>query len=217
MYLNKIIIKSDFAHFKVPYSSKIQKTFLSPQPSTIIGILKTVYNENIADFIFGYTIEASEEIFRDLQKIYKEVNINAGKNEKDKYKNNKWITDPCEIEYLNDVTLTIYADLKEDVSLKEVLVLGKTDCLAKIISIDKVDIKDYKNIAFNQYSELGDGDGIISAVTIETKYNEDKGIFDIFTMPMRYNKTIITNYYDEEADTNLYLYKYKGVGDICAL
>ena len=50
----KITIVSTMAHFKNSRSGVLQQTYKIPPVSTVVGILKNIYGENIENFIFGY-------------------------------------------------------------------------------------------------------------------------------------------------------------------
>ena len=55
MRVNKLEITSMTAHFGEPLGCDDRRTKDIPPPSTVIGILKVLFGEDIDDFIFGYT------------------------------------------------------------------------------------------------------------------------------------------------------------------
>lgn len=214
LQLTKIIIRSALAHFKIPFGGKQQRTYPIPPVSTVIGILKNIFNENINDFVFGYTFTSKERSFHDIQKIYKEVNLNAIKDS-EKYKNNQWISDVCEIQYHVEPVLTIYTDITEEMKLSEALNLGKTDCLAKLTNIHRITLLQRESCGYNQWTDLSIGTGLIQRIATETSYNKKKGIYDIYTKTVRFNDSFVYgSNYDAEAEQNVFLWRFKKGGQI---
>ena len=203
---NKIIITSDMAHFKNSRSAVLQQTYKIPPISTVIGILKNVYGENIKDFIFGYNFKYDFSQY-EISTLYKEVNIKVKNTMKDRF-----ITNPCSIEYLINPKLEIIVcGLEADYKLDTVLNLGKTNCLAKI-KIEEVEVIEDNIYQDNVLTCVNDGTGRIERQNIETIYNEDKGCFDYYTKLIRINDEYKCNYCYE--DNGIYLWKYNKVGDI---
>lgn len=213
MEIRKIKITADFAHFKKPFATKQQFTYDIPPISTVIGILQNLFNKEIKEFIFGYTFEG-DGIYKDLQRIYKEINLKT-KRFGERYNNNTWNSDVCEVHYLINPTLVIYTNIQGEFQVNECLNLGKTDCLARLRS-DKVNLVKIKGIGYNQWTEANlEGDGFPERISIETKYNGTKGYYDIYTKLVKLNKEFeYDGYYDEESDKMIYLWKYNRVGDI---
>lgn len=212
--MKKITISADFAHFKVPYASKVQKTYPIPPISTVIGILKNIYNHDIDSFVFGYLF-SSKNKFRDIQKIYKEINIQK-KKESDRYDkaSNTWVSDVPIIEYLYDPKLIIYTDIKDEPNLSEIINLGKTDCLAKV-SIKDIKLYEKLGCVINQWTSLKYGDGLIKRISVETVWNQEKGIYDIYTDMFRYNIEVEYPYnFDIEEEQNVFLWSYRKRGNI---
>lgn len=207
--LTKIVIECEKAHFKIPMGSKVQRTYSIPPISTNIGIMQNLFNKDIDNFTCGFTFSANEEIFKDIQNIYKEVNLNVYTPAK-RYDNNKWTSDICEIHYLINPRLVIYTDLpKDQIKINDCLVLGKTDCLAKVISIKTVKLINKIGYGYNQWTDLNVGQGTINRIATETKYNGEKGIYDIWTKLLRQNEEFeYDKYYDEEEEQNICLWKY---------
>lgn len=212
MELTKIEIMSDKAHFKIPMGGKLQRTYQIPPVSTCIGIMQNLFNENIDNFIFGFTFSADEEIFKDIQKIYKEVNLNV----KTATSSDRFVTDVCEVHYLINPKLIIYTNLSKDqLQINDCLVLGKTDCLAKINSIKTIELINKSGYGHNQWTDINIGQGKIERIATETKYNGSKGIYNIWTKLLRQNEEFeFDKYYDEEEKQNIYLWKYEGEGNI---
>lgn len=203
MILNKIEIIGDIAHFKIPMHSKIQRTYEIPPISTIVGILKNIYGEEIDDFTLGYVIYHNGT-FKDLQTIYKEINPNV----KTLTDSDRFQTDVCPIEYLINPKLIIYTDINKNIEFNEPLCLGKTNCLAKVLSLSeiKVNLIDKEAVGYNQYTDINIGDGMIKRINTLTEYNEKKGYYDIYSSMVRENNEFEYNkYYDEDEKQEYFL------------
>ena len=206
MKINKIIIKGDFAHFKIPAKSKIQQTFVIPPVSTVVGILQNLYGKDIDDFKVGYTIKYDNK-HKDLMTIYKEFNL-LEKRATDK---ERFITDTCIVEYLYNVELTIYTDIDREIELEDVLVLGKANCLATISSIEEIELIEKEGYGYNQYTHKDIGDGQIRRINTLTKFNENKDMYDIQSAIVRENIEFEYNKnYDKDLEQNIYLWDWKG-------
>lgn len=216
MKIRKIEIISDLAHFKKPYSTKTQNTYSIPPISTVLGIIKNLFGEDKLRFIFGYTFTANENSFKDIQKIYKEVNFNAGKEKERFNKDGIWVSDIGEIHYLINPKLTIYISLKEKMIISEPLNLGKTDCLARVAHDQYICLEDIEGEGFNQFTPLEiEGIGKPMNLTIETLYNGNKGYYDIYKKHVRLNQSFKYNkHYDKDDNQNIFLWEYKGSGKI---
>lgn len=212
MKLNRIIIKGDFAHFKIPARAKIQQTYSIPPISTVVGILQNIYGTDIDDFHLGYTINYKTK-HKDLMTIYKELNI----SEKRPTDKKRFITDTCIVEYLYDVELVIYTDIDKEVELKDVLVLGKANCLGTINKIEEVELLDKEGFGYNQYTEKNIGEGQIRRINTLTKYNPLKDMYDIKSNVVRENTEFeYHKNYDSDLEQNIYIWKWKE-GNINAL
>ncbi|MDV9722214.1 CRISPR-associated protein Cas5 [Clostridioides difficile] len=212
MILNKIEIIGDMAHFKIPMHSKIQRTYEIPTISTVVGILKNIYGEEIDDFILGYVIYHNGT-FKDLQTIYKEINPNV----KTLTDSDRFQTDVCPIEYLINPKLIIYTNIDKNIEFNEPLCLGKTNCLAKVLSLSEIEVNliDKKAIGYNQYTDINIGDGMIKRINTLTEYNEKKGYYDIYSSMVRENDEFeYGKYYDEDEQQNIFLWNWKKGGVI---
>ncbi|EGT3740315.1 CRISPR-associated protein Cas5, partial [Clostridioides difficile] len=202
----------DMAHFKIPMHSKIQRTYEIPPISTVVGILKNIYGEEIDDFILGYVIY-HDGTFKDLQTIYKEINPNV----KTLTDSDRFQTDVCPIEYLINPKLIIYTNIDKNIEFNEPLCLGKTNCLAKVLSLSEIEVNliDKKAIGYNQYTDINIGDGMIKRINTLTEYNEKKGYYDIYSSMVRENDEFeYGKYYDEDEQQNIFLWKWKKGGVI---
>lgn len=205
MKINRIIIKGDFAHFKIPARAKIQQTYNIPPISTVVGILQNIYGADIDDFKVGYTIKYNKK-HKDLMTIYKEFNL-VEKSPKDK---KRFMTDTCIVEYLYDVELVIYTDIKNDIELKDVLVLGKANCLASISSIEEIELIEKEGYGYNQYTNKNIGDGQIRRINTLTKFNELTDMYDIQSEIVRENIEFeYDKNYDNDFEQNIYLWNWK--------
>ncbi|MDO5517895.1 MAG: CRISPR-associated protein Cas5 [Clostridium sp.] len=204
--MNKIEIIGQQAHFKIPNSSKIQRTFNIPPISTVVGILQNIYNNSIDDFVVGYFIEYESKQY-EILKIYKEINPNSRRLTD----GDRFTSDLVRVENLNNVRLVIYTDISDEMELKNPLVFGKANYLAKINSISSVELSDREAYGYNQYADLQTGTGSILRVNTLTEFNDEKGRYDYKSTLVRENKKFkYDKYYDEEEEQSIFLWKYKG-------
>lgn len=201
----KIVIEGNLAHFKVPYKSKIQKTYPIPPISTVIGILENIFGEGIDNFKFGFTFQSNTRPFTDIQKVYKQTTLG---NSKQVVQGNIAF-DICHIEYLINPKLCIYTDINRNVVLEETLNLGKTDCLANI-KISQANLTAKKGKGYNQWTPIDVGSGKVLRIATKTTYNTRKGIYDIETKVVRLNKTFNSDKNYDEEEGNIFMWKYEG-------
>lgn len=204
--LNEIILTADLAHFKNSTNGKNQDTFDNPPPSTIIGMLKNIYGEDIKDFVFGYICEF-EDKFKDVATIYKEIKAEVAP------RNKRFKTDICFVEYLVNPKITIYTNINKEPIIDNILNLGKTNCLAKCV-FNKVTIIKDKGVGYNQWTPINIGCGVIKRINKETIYNSTKGFYDYYTTLARFNNEFESDYTIEESNEGIFLWEYKGVGDV---
>lgn len=202
-----ITIVADMAHFKNSRSAVLQQTYKIPPISTVVGILKNIYGEDIENFIFGYNFSYDFSQY-EVSTIYKELNLKV-KTDTDKERFNVY---PAQIEYLINPKLEIIAiGLQQKYIMNTVLNLGKTNCLAKL-KIEDIEMENNNTIQYNVLTDFQDGDEKIERQNIETVYNEQKGYFDYYTKLVRINDKYECNYlYDEQG---VYLWKYNKVGEV---
>lgn len=206
MKINRITITGDFAHFKIPAKSKIQLTYEIPPISTVVGILQNIYGLDIDDFILGYTINYDCKN-REIMTIYKEIDL----KERTLSDSKRFIKDLCTIEYLYNVELIIYTDICKEIELKDVLVLGKANCLAKIKSIEEIELIKEEGYGYNQYTQKNLGNGQIRRINTITFFDEFTDMYNIQSALVRENSRF--NYdknYDSDLQQNIYLWRYKG-------
>ena len=216
MRIQRIPIISDLAHFHIPYSSKQQRTYMIPPPSTIIGIQKVMFGEDIDDFIFGYTIQ-HKGVFIDLIKTYKEAN-QLVKNT-DYCKNGIQNSDVRGVEYLIDPKIYLYTTIDKELQINDTLNLGKTDCLARVLisQIQDIELKNTHGNGFNQWTDIKTGEGSIKRITTETIYNKEKGYYDIYNDLFRENKEFeYHKHFDEDRQQNIFLWQYSKEGKLNA-
>ena len=207
MRVKKLIITGNEAHFKIPMRSKFQNTYKIPPISTVVGMLKTIYNEDINDFKVGYFIEY-EGINKEINTIYKDVNLN------ERSLNDRGKIDTMYVENLYNVRLIIYHNINSEITLNEPLVLGKTNYLANI-KFEVVDLKNKEGYGYMQYTPIDIGNGIIQRINTETKYNPLKGYYEYKTELTRENLEgfKLKNNYDETENMNIYMWKWRD-GDV---
>lgn len=203
MEINKLKITAPIAHFKVPYASKLQITYDVPPLSTVIGMLKVIFGDDIDDFKFGYLFE-SEGKFKDAITLHKF-------NKKNK---NKKITDCGVREYLDNCRLLIYTDLDKPIEMNHILTMGRSNCLARLhFPIEKVQLTNKEGKGYNQYTPVDIGTGVIKPISILNRYNPAVGSFDTTVKHLRFNKEFkYDKHYDIEENQNVILWHFKGGG-----
>lgn len=220
MELKKILITSNNAHFKVPYNSKLQLTYEAPPISTVLGILRVIFGEDIDDFVFGY-IFSYESKYNDLIKLYK---IDVTDNYKsstiiDKTKGKVTVTpskekvsDVVNREYLHDCTLKIYTDIDKEIKLEYPLTMGRANCLARLhLPIGEVKLINKEGEGFNQFTPIEIGTGPIMPTTYYSRYERELQSFQTKIKHLRFNKSFKYNKnYDTEEEQNIILWKYRG-------
>lgn len=208
----KIKIVGLLAHFKVPLHSKVQKTYSIPSISSIVGIIKEIYDIDLEkeNFIFGYTIK-HEGITREFTKVYKEFNCRKLKlTDSERFKG-----DNIYLENLINPELIIYVDMNKEIKLKEPIVLGKTNYLAKIINMhkgyfEKVKLIDKCGIGYNQLTALNIGTGMIERRNVLTKFKKEICAYDYITKLFRVNDEFeYDKFYDEKEKQNIFLWKWE--------
>lgn len=213
MKLKKIKIIAELAHFKVPMCCKVQRTYLIPQPSTIVGVLKSIFGEGINDFKFGYTIK-HKGITTEFTKIFKEVNARE-KGLSVTKSSGRFLGDNIYLENLIEPEITIYTDIKNSIKLHEPLVLGKTNYLAKITNIknrgfEEVELNQKLGTGYNQYTSINIGEGMIERVNTLTEYSKDICAYRYKTKLVRNNsKFEYKCYFDEEDEEMIYIWNWK--------
>lgn len=206
MNLKRIIIKGDFAHFKIPARSKIQLTYEIPPISTVVGILQNIYGMEIDDFTLGYFINYTTK-HKEAMTIYKELDLSENSHKSKK----RFITDLCIVEFLYNIELVIYTDIDREIELKEPLVLGKTNCLASISEITNIDLIDKEGYGYNQYTSKNIGNGQIRRINTLTSYNENTDMYDIKSELVRENIEFkYDKNYDNDLERNIYLWNWRG-------
>jgi len=210
------MITSKTAHFKLPYSSKYQKTYNSPPISTVIGMLKVLFGEDIDNFIFGYTFRFDTK-FEDAMNIEK-ININDIGYIGDSSLRYKRVTDSGIREYLYDCVLTIYTDIDLPIKMDYCLTMGRSNNLARVhFPFAEVNLKQEEGKGYNQYTTVNIGTGKISPIAYYSKYNDITQSFDTSIKHLRFNEVFdYDKNYDEETEENIFLWEMKG-GDIVEL
>ncbi|MCQ4925039.1 CRISPR-associated protein Cas5 [Tissierella carlieri] len=214
--MRKIKITSNIAHFKIPYSSKYQKTYDIPPISTVVGILKVLFGEDIDNFKFGYTFKY-ESKFEDAMNISK-VNINDVVTLEDPSTNKRKVTDNITREYLYDCTLLIYTDIELPIEMNYCLTMGRSNSLARVhFPFKPVQLLEEVGQGFNQYTPIELGLGMIKPITYYSEFDKKSQSFNTKVKHLRLNKHFdYDRNYDKEEDQNIFLWKYQG-GEIYEL
>ena len=207
--MKKLIITATEAHFKIPMRSKFQNTYKIPPISTVVGILKNIYGQDIDDFEVGYFIEF-DSINKEVNTIYKEINP----NEKTLTCSERFRSDAIYVENLVNPRLVIYHNINSDIEFKQPLCLGKANYLANI-KFDKVKLINKCGLAYNQYTPTNIGSGMITRINTITEYNDIKGYYEYKTTLVRENLTEfeLDSNYDETENINIYMWKWRN-GDV---
>lgn len=207
--MRKINITSQIAHFKIPYASKYQKTYDIPPISTVIGILKVLFGEEVNDFIFGYTFEY-EAKYKDLMTLYK-ININQimdiGSDEERK----ELIKDVASREYIYNCILKIYTTIDTPIKMNYCLTMGRANCLARVhFPFKEVKLIDKEGVGTNQYTPIEIGQGVVKPITYFSKYDKLTQSFETKVKHLRENKQFeYDKHYDNVEEKNIFLWRYK--------
>ncbi len=208
--MQRIVITSKTAHFKVPYTSKYQKTYDIPPISTVIGMLKVIFGEEIDDFVFGYTFEY-ESKFDDAMTLYK-INANDLPIIGDSSRKRDYVSDSIVREYLYNCVLKIYTDIDLPIVMNYCLTMGRANNLARLhLPFSEVKLVDAIGTGYNQLTPVNIGTGIIKPVTYYSKYDKATQSFHTRTMHLRFNKEFeYDRHFDEEEGQNIFLWKCEG-------
>ncbi len=209
MQLNKLIITSKTGHFGKILGYDDRYTYKVPTPSTIIGILKTIYNDNIDNFKFGYLFK-SDLIFKDDITIHKR-NKSGSRVMKKKHP----VTDARFIEMHYNCKLTIYTDIKDDVSLNYILCMGRAGNIARLhLPIRKVNLEDKEGKGYNQYTNINVGAGKIETYNMKSEYKSEFQSYDHQVQKLRLNNVFDYNKnYDEEEEQCVFMWEMNN-GDV---
>ena len=134
MKIKKIILTSPSGHFGEVLGRDNRFTQDIPPPSTIIGILKVLYGQDIDHFTFGYTFESQGKYLDDIT-LYKHNNRGTFK------KKGNIVTDCRIIENHSECKLIIYTDISKDISVNYPICMGKSGNPARIhFPINDIDL-----------------------------------------------------------------------------
>lgn len=209
MKLNKIIITAPTAHFGVPLTSKIRRTYQCPPPSTVIGLLTNIFGEVPDEFILGYTFSYQSE-FSDTVKKYKH------NNKKRTMHITKMVTDACVQECLSDTVLTVYTSINQPINMIRTITMGQANNLAKIeLPIKEVTLDNRKGVGYNQFTPLNVGLGdIMPMITVYTEFDTRLNSYNTRTKPLRFNQQFeYDKNHDIENNQNVFLWEVRN-GDI---
>lgn len=206
MKLNKIKITSPIAHFGKPLGRDNRATYDAPPPSTILGILKVIYGEEIEkeNFVFGCTFKSKGKFIDDTT-VYKHT------NEGFRIEKGKVITDCNQIKYHVDCELIIYTDIDKEIVVKEILSIGRANSPTRIhFPIKKVELIDAEGYGTNQFTTKDIGKGLIEPINLKSKYNPRLNAYDHQITHLRFNRKFKYNKnYDTEEQQNIFLWKHE--------
>lgn len=207
--MKKIRITSKSGHFKIPYASKYQKSYDSPPISTVVGMLMVLFGEEIDDFIFGYTFDY-EHKYKDAMTMNK-IDINKINEVGDFSPVNDKVVDSGIREYLHDCVLTIYTDIDLPIKMEYCLTMGRSNNLARVhFPFKEIKLLNKAGKGYSQYTDKNIGKGKISAISIFSKYNKLSQSFDTNIKHLRFNEEFdYDKNYDDEAEENIFLWKFK--------
>lgn len=209
--MQRIRITSQTGHFGEVLGIDDRLTHDTPPPSTIVGILKVLFGEEIEkeEFIFGHTFNSSIKFLDDIT-IYKHTNEGYQR----KTRKDPVTTDCRSIENHYECELIIYTDLHKELKMRYPLYMGKSGNPARVkLPIDKVDLRDKKGKGYNQYTPIHIGRGKIKPINLITKYNPKLNSYDAQVSPLRLNKEFdYDKNYDDELKHNVVLWKHDEEG-----
>ena len=210
--MKKIIITSTTGHFGTFLGYDDRYTYPVPPPSTIVGILQTIYNRDIDNFKFGYLFK-SDLIFKDDMMIHK-----RNSEGKRPMKNGEPITAPHFIELHYNCKLTIYTDLEEEIQGDYILCMGRAGNIARLhLPIKKVELQNKEWQGFNQFTTKNIGKGRIKMMNLKSDYNKTLDSYDHQVGQLRFNQVFnFHKNYDEEEKQNVFMWEMKnGKVSVC--
>lgn len=207
MKVKRLQITSREGHFGKALGYDDRETSKIPQPSTIMGMLRLIYGEDILEenFRFGYTFK-SGGVFKDGITIYKHTDKGPHKEKGRVVTNIQQNTNHYNCE------LVIYTDLNRDkIEMSNILSMGKSGNPAQLVlPIIEIDLQDKEGKGCNQYTDVNIGSGVVQRVSMVSKYNQRLNSYDHQKYLVRYNEEFDYHKgYDEKADENVYLWEYK--------
>lgn len=209
--MKRIRITSPTGHFGEVLGIDNRLTHDTPPPSTVIGILKLLFGEEIEkeEFVFGYTFASAMKYLDDL-KIYKHSTEGYARATK----KSPVTTDCISIENHYECELLIYTDLEKELKMERALCMGKSGNPARLrLPIEKVELKNKDGKGYNQYTPVNIGRGKIRHINLVTIYNERLNSYDAQVAKVRLNKEFdYSKNHDEELNHNVILWKHKSGG-----
>lgn len=202
----KLKITSDTAHFGKVLGYDDRYTYLVPPPSTVFGILKVIYGEDIDDFRFGYIFESDGLFYDDITIHKRDFRGNRVK------KKGKFVTDIRKIQYHHNCKLTIYTDIFKDIVFDYILCLGKSGNIANLdMNFEEVALINKEGAkGYDQFTTKDIGKGKIYPCNMRSIYNPEIDAFDHQIMHLRYNKEFdYSKFYDEEGKQSIFMWEFK--------
>lgn len=202
MKLNKVVLTAPSGHFGQTLGRDNRYTHDTPPPSTIVGILRVLYGEDIDNFVFGYMFQ-SEGKYLDDTTIYKHTTEGSNKVK------GEIVTDCKVVEYHTGCRLVIYTDISSELSVKYPICMGKSGNPARIhLPIESIELAEFNYKGFNQYTPKNIGRGVINPTNLVTKYDPTMEVYEQQVAHLRFNREF--NYdknYDATEKQNVFLWK----------
>lgn len=209
--MKRLRITSQTGHFGEVLGIDDRVTHNTPPPSTVFGILKVLFGEEIEneEFTFGYTFNSALKYLDDLT-IYKHTDKGYHRRTKESP-----VTSDCRsIENHYDCELIIYTSLDKDLKMEYALCMGKSGNPARLrLPIEEIELQDIEGKGYNQYTPFSVGTGKIKNITLLTKYNRVYNSYDSISALLRLNKEFdYDKNYDSELEHNIILWEYRKGG-----
>ena len=204
MRIKKLKITSLTGHFGEVLGIDDRRTHDTPPPSTVIGIVRVLYGEDINNFVFGYTFK-SEVKYKDDISIYKHSKDGTVR-EKNKPKSDcRFIENHAECELL------IYTNISNIMTINYMLCMGKSGNPARLhFPIQEIDLIQKEGQGFNQYTPKHIGTGVIKPTNLVTNFDNLLGSYRAQVSHLRLNSKFDYNKnYDNEEQHNIFLWEIK--------
>lgn len=204
MRINKIILTAPSGHFGQVLGRDNRYTHDTPPPSTIIGMLRLMYGEDIDNFVFGYTFESDCKYLDDIT-LYKH-------NAKGVFRKKGDIVTDCKaIEYHSGCRLVIYTDINRKLSVEHPICMGKSGNPARIhLPIEEINLIDFNYKGFNQYTPKSVGRGVIKPTNLVTWYKPELEVYEQQVEHLRFNRQFeYDKNYDATEKENIFLWQIK--------
>ena len=203
MNIKKIKIESVTGHFGQVLGYDDRFTYEMPPPSTVIGILRVLFGDDIDNFKFGYLFESETKFIDDIL-------IHKRKHDGNRFKKGiNFVSDVRSMECLYNCGLIIYTDINRELVVNYILSMGRSNNPAKLVfPIKEIELIDKDGFGFNQYTPEDIGRGRIFFVNMLSRFNSAYDSYDNqiahlrFNEKFKYNKT-----FDPEEKQNIFIWQ----------